>query len=299
MGYVGDLYSSSDGEDWTYDTDTTPAAYSNTGFRMNAFLEMAGGTYRQYSQLFFDGKRQGGMGTSTNYNQRFIDYDGALPGQSAESVNAQVYANAAQEFNGNWFCYYNDYSSGTETAHGDLQYSRDGIRWVTISEEWIPLGGASDFDSKGVYLGHELVHAGNDWRMYYSGTTNLHEDTSFTKSIGFAHIGYQRIGQVASIGTFTTHKVKTTGQLIINTEAEGGSVTAEVIDMSNGAVIPGYAHENCDAVTNDTFAATMTWGGNSLPVGSRVEIEFSISNAILYAYSVGLPSSQTVQQGDQ
>ena len=178
--------------------------------------------------------------------------------------------------------------------HLDLFFSRDGFSWAEVSDAWIPNGAGAAWDSKMIFGGKNLIREGNTWRYYYDGSDvphNVVED--FNTQIGLTTIGYQRIGQVTGTGTITTRDVIPIGGLTLNADVSSGSLTVAV--LSDGVALSGYDHGDFDTFSTDTYETAGTWGGATLPRGDPVQLQITISNATVYAYSVGVPESQVIE----
>lgn len=297
LGFAGDLHTSTDATNWTDAGSAIPAGRTYADWGPTALLAMSDGRFRHYTQLFTNSLRHGAMATATNYDAAWTHYNGSLQNLEASAATDQVYWTRVQEFGGNYLGYVTRYNNTTQKADVHLYFARDGVKWHRIASSWVPRGGAGTWDVNGIYGGPSMIRVGNSWLYYYSGTETLHNSQTFVKGLGYASIGYRRIGQIASTGTVRCAKVVARGPLTINANATGGSLTAALISSSTGAALSGYGHGDCATITNDVYAHEVMWGSKATPIGARVEVEFTLSNATLYSYSMGEPDSATIAQG--
>lgn len=233
-------------------------------------------------------------GTSTFVSDS-SDITGTFQGgritNASPDAQHEVYAVCVNYHDGLYLGFVPTYNGSTDKQIGiSLHVSRDGYKWTQKKDEsWLPIVNAT-WESGTIYSGDGLIHIGNEWWFYYVGSTSLeHTSPVVAGYIGLAKIGYQRLGQVSGTGDITT-QVMTTGPsyaLVLNANGTGGSVKAEVLD-DTGAVIPGYSKDSMDnAITGDTYATTVTWGGLGLPATKRIKLKFYLTSAILYHYSAG------------
>ncbi|MBD3292291.1 MAG: hypothetical protein GF393_05165 [Armatimonadia bacterium] len=85
--------------------------------------------------------------------------------------------------------------------------------------------------------------------------------------------------------------------LRLNADPGGGSVSVAVLNAETGAVVPGYDHSDCDAVT-DAVEGRVTWNGVGLPevTDESVRLEFRLTrpdtgaqSPELYEWMIGAP----------
>lgn len=182
-----------------------------------------------------------------------------------------------------------DYNKTAETIHANLYSVRAGYGTETLeSDGWIPLGAGAAWDDEMVIADGKFVRVGDDWRIYYSGSPEDHAAAAPRDSrVGFATIGFERIGAVTGTGTLTTKAFLPGAPLYVNVDASGGSaeLVAELLDTSD-TPIGGYEDTDCDPITEDTYEKEITWGGNPILTDREVKIKFYLTSATLYAYHV-------------
>lgn len=228
------------------------------------------------------------MSATTSITSSYNVVGGSLAGLSGTSTNAQCYRIGVHVHKGNWIGFVQDYNKSTETIHMDLYYSRDGWTWVQVYDEWIPLGTPGGNDDAQIQTGSALVKNGDDWWYYYAGIGALHGSNGpYPSDVYLITNGYERIGSIAGTGTFTTTTTRPTGNMTINTDASGGSVTVAVLNPTTLEPLPGYEHGAFDAITSDVYEQAATWGGKQIMFGRDVALEFSVTSATVYSYSVG------------
>ena len=76
-------------------------------------------------------------------------------------------------------------------------------------------------------------------------------------------------------------------RLVINAEAENGTIAVELIDES-GRALPGFGASDCDEFTGDEIRHTVTWNGKSdveAHAGTAVEVRFHLQRARLCSFT--------------
>lgn len=172
-----------------------------------------------------------------------------------------------------------------------LLVSRDCINWTTTDSAWFAIGAAAAWDDEWILPAARPIEIGNEWYLYYSGSASNHA-ASVPRN---AYVGAVTIpkGRIAGIGTTGTVRLKpiTLGvadALTVNCDASGGSLKVELLDEM-GQVIYGYARDDCDTITTDTYGTVVTWAGRGLIASRTVKIVFVLAGATLY--SLGLDAA--------
>ncbi len=174
-----------------------------------------------------------------------------------------------------------------------LVHSRDGRSWSRCQDRppVIP-NGPHDYDG-GCILGvaNGPILAEDEVRLYYTGITTTHGGYMPKKRITIARAAWRQDGWVSldageKPGTVETTPMAGTGQrLIVNADAAGGKLRAEVVDPS-GAPVPGYGLSECRPLTGDGVRQTVRWRTRStLPSCGALRIRFRFSKASLYSFS--------------
>lgn len=168
-----------------------------------------------------------------------------------------------------------------------LYTSRDHRTWHLLTDDWLSIGSAAQWDDEMIIPSLPLVRFANDWRLYYAGFAEDHATYPRNARIGYAHIGYGRIGGVGTTGYVRT-KAITVGAaeaLTVNANAAGGSIKAQLIDATTGNPVPNYTATESSTISSDTYSTEITWGGNSIPAGTY-KIRFDLTDATLHSFEV-------------
>lgn len=225
---------------------------------------------------------------TTSVAGNWYSYGVVIP---TEGTTNQKYALAIHEENGTYYAWVMVYNVTTEQIDSfDLYVSHDGLDYSLASRDWLNIGSATSWDDEMIINGGiTLTDTGaNVWRAYYAGAAENHAHAVPRNSqIGYASIAKGRLGQVSGSGEVVTAPMyNASGKLYVNAGASGGSLCAEVIDAATGLVLAGFAEEDCDTLTSDTFSTEITWGGVSLPTGQTIKLRFIIAGATLYSYEI-------------
>ena len=110
------------------------------------------------------------------------------------------------------------------------------------------------------------------------------------QGIGLAKLrvdGFVSIDAGAEVGTLTTRPLVFLGDtLVVNANAEGGSLVVEALDVK-GKIIDGFSGDDCMPITTDSVRHVVTWKGNPdchLLQARPIRLRFHIENAKLYAF---------------
>lgn len=177
-----------------------------------------------------------------------------------------------------------------------LGFSRDGFHWdrpdrrafLPVSERY------GDWNWGNVQsAGGGCLVVGDQLYFYVSGRSGVRGTTqSGTCATGLALLrrdGFASLDAGDSEGVVTTRPVRFTGrQLFVNAAAEGGQLTAEILDAA-GHVLEPFARQNCMPVTQDATRAAVTWrGADDLGrlAGQPVRFRFYLRRGSLYAFWV-------------
>lgn len=212
-------------------------------------------------------------------------------GEDRPSANIQ----ATQVF------YYGHYYMAYLPMHDDrgyleiqLAFSSDGIHWTRPWRKmFIGRGSEGAFDHGMVCMPLAPIMKDTQMVIYYGGCGVGHAGADGFMGIGRAYMrrdGFAsrsvRGKQEALLETLPLRN--TLGRLYLNADAESGVVTAALTDES-GDPIPGYTHECCDAITDDTAAFSccripLSWNGNDrLPENETVRLQLKFRNADIYS----------------
>ena len=180
-----------------------------------------------------------------------------------------------------------------------LYISRDGLNWTLKDPNWLPNSSTvGDWDYGMETTGENLVTVGNTWRYYYSADSELHDGSDGIGRLGYATVGYQRIGQISGTGNVITTAITTPSDevstLDLNADASAGTLSCELLS-TGGSVLSGYSESNFAPITTNTYDAVATWGGSQLlPMGLSFKVRCDLSNAVLYSYNIETVSSTQI-----
>jgi len=180
-----------------------------------------------------------------------------------------------------------------------LIYSPDGIRWKRLPEcePFIPPGPAGSFECGSIYsAGDHQVVLGDEIRFYYFGVNYTHGNAdpinSPTRKSGFGFATLKRDRYVgwqgaAVAGTLLTKPLKFAGrELHLNLEAKGGEARVALLG-ADGKVLAGFAAEDCEPISADSFDQAVKWRGSSdlsALAGKEVRVQFSLRQSALYTW---------------
>ena len=185
-----------------------------------------------------------------------------------------------------------------QRGHFDQQlaFSTDGIHW---KRPWrgnlISHGAPGRFDHGMVTQPADPIITETQMLLYYGGSTGSHVSHG-SLAIGRAMLrrdGFacwrscgDSVGQLTTVPFFRKNDA-----LYLNADAEGGWITAALLD-EDGRIIPGFTHENCIAIREDSAshpacAIRVCWYGQAgLPAGNHFSIALRFQNAAIYSIRI-------------
>ena len=101
--------------------------------------------------------------------------------------------------------------------------------------------------------------------------------------------GFASLDAGAAGGQIVTRPLAgTSGPLLLNANASGGSIQVEVLD-SEGNVVPGYSAAEFDVIGTDGIDLPATWGANTeLPATEdALSLRFIMQDASIYSFNAG------------
>ena len=182
---------------------------------------------------------------------------------------------------------------GSGTIDVQLTISHDNSNWDRVANQgtFIPLGKPDRWDDGMIFCAPVFNHC-NKTLIYYSGWDNSHDTKERRRSgIGLATLRLNGFVSLDAIekGNITTHLVKNAnGPLLVNVNAENGSLCAELLD-ANGKQISGYTIADCIPIRSDDISGLVQWKNHKdLPQGEQsFRIHFQIENASLFGFYAG------------
>jgi hypothetical protein len=195
---------------------------------------------------------------------------------------------------------YGGYYFGVLTMHDEtgkfnqqLAFSRDGLTWQRPWRGYFIAAGPEGTWDSGMVLGPvDPIVLDRELRFYYGGFPIIHHgtDTTWDSAIGFATLrrdGFAAWEADQEPGVLTTQPlVCPGGRLLVNADAQGGSVRVEVLD-ERGCPLPRFEREQSQPLTEDAVATPMTWV--SMPhlnvlTNRPIRLRFYLENARLFAF---------------
>ena len=220
-------------------------------------------------------------------------------------------------YNHNGFVYGDTYLGWVTWFHTEQQHprfprlelhlltSRDGLHYELAdpSAPVVPCGIIGDWDRWMTMLtGAPPVRVGDKLHIYYRGFSRRHKphglpkytDTYEAGGVGLATLrvdGFASLAAGFDGGRATTKPITFDGAtLSVNAKADAHArVLVEVLD-DKGQVIPGYAADECVAMTTDSVDHAVSWKANKdvgALAGRPVKLRFHLVNARLYSYRIG------------
>ncbi len=198
-----------------------------------------------------------------------------------------------------------------------LAYSRDGRKWhrpAVKDRTVIPCGPQGSLDSESVYPSENpIVKDGQTW-IYYLTQRNRHswwdiwakwEEAKSSRERAFGMLAkmpedhWVSLDAGANGGWLLTKamSVNLTGQILINADATGGAVEAELITPF-GQVVEGFGRRDCIAITADGKDQPLRWdnGGKVLDLSTQHRgglcFKFYLKNAKLYSFTIVEPDDE-------
>ena len=124
------------------------------------------------------------------------------------------------------------------------------------------------------YVDEGAAHGGDAPRTYYRYKQRLD--------------GFTSLDADDAIGTATTRPLVTDGsQLLLNVNATGW-IKVALLDAA-GNELPGFGLDDCDTISTDSTAHTVTWHGSSdlsRPASKAKRLKFAMQKAKLFAFEL-------------
>ncbi|NUQ65801.1 MAG: hypothetical protein HUU20_25325 [Pirellulales bacterium] len=190
-----------------------------------------------------------------------------------------------------------------------LAVSRDGLNVTRVKNgtRTLPVGPAGAWDSGYVFQFHCCLREGDNYRVYYRGTTTHHGTESYNdpapEMVGLATIRvngwtYYTPKTDEESGTVTTIPIQAPAGsrrgLTVNvagTAGRPGAFVVEVLDAATAEPIAGYAAADCASTAGDGLAVPVNWkAGDSLPAGKDIRLRFHLRAKGVRLYSFGFRS---------
>ena len=194
-------------------------------------------------------------------------------------------------YGGIYWGFLQHFDQDPQTIEIELVFSRDGLNWGRLPghPKLISVGEPGSWDCGMVGTGDRVIEVGDEWWLYYSGTSGYHDSTGRQTAIGllrFRKEGFVslRAGDLDSY--VLTRPIRWPGgHLAINSKSDGGFLTARVTDQRRNT-IEGFAHGDCTPFKGDSIRHTIDWNGGEIGDlrGSIIRLEFKFRNSDLFAF---------------
>ncbi len=182
-------------------------------------------------------------------------------------------------------------------AHTSLAWSRDGRTWVRDRAKFFePDDDPRAWDHAHAWIDEQLI-VGEKVYLYYGGYKQGHKVNRFEeRQIGLVTMPLDRYvarrASGAEPGTLRTVPFvlsKSSGKLSVNADASRGALLVQVRDAETGEILPGLRFADCRPLTRDGLRVPVRWrkAGLSGLAGRRVQLEFELTDASLFAFSFG------------
>jgi hypothetical protein len=179
--------------------------------------------------------------------------------------------------------------------------SNDGVhfREPVADHVFIPAGGDTDWDARGLLHGQGFENVGDKTYIYY-GTWDLSGVIKQHGAVGIAVFGRDRFAALSlrdpipAGGQFTSQPLPNNGPATLSLNVDGLSPTAtlrvEVIDK-NGTPIPGYSGAEAAIVRTSGFNTKVSWpGGDTIKCANtsyRFRVFFTGADATKIKFYAG------------
>lgn len=173
-----------------------------------------------------------------------------------------------------------------------LAWSTDGENWSRDRHSDIflaPDPNPAAWDHAHAWI-DSVLPVGDELYMYYGGYQYGHKIYG-DRGIGLVklprdrYVAQETVGD--EVGLLRTRLVTLSGDGIsLNVDAAEGQVQLQLLDIF-GQPIPGYSYADCQPITADALDAPVECAGSLLGLtGMLVQLEFTLDNARLYAFSL-------------
>jgi hypothetical protein len=186
------------------------------------------------------------------------------------------------------------YYRGIEKLDVELAWSRDGRAWQRVGRRapCFSFGGEGSWDSHWVQASHNPPQVDGDrMRFWYNGGNTKHgSGDAHRKSVGVASLrvdGFVSLDAGREEGVLVTDELpcEQPKLLTVNGSFPTGKLTAELLDLT-GAVLEGYAAENCSIDGTEGTRLAVRWNGQSRirPGVNAVKLRLRLHQGSLFSY---------------
>jgi len=252
------------------------------------------GKYVLYTRLYWLRRRMIARAESGDFHH-WTPIDAIITPELDDPFSYDIYTNGRTNYPGlpeYHLMFPQFYRRYTQTSEVRLMSSLDGIGWGRLpgGPVLVP-GDPGDWDGEYIYAGKDLIPLGPDRvAVPYAGYRYPHKyprwEGVLTRTAGWASWPEGRLSALVADaeGEFRTFEVQVTGsQLRVDAKVRRAG------ELRVGLVgVDGRAVENCDPVTGNERAKTITWRNNAdlgIAPGNAVRLHFRLRAAELYGFS--------------
>jgi hypothetical protein len=170
----------------------------------------------------------------------------------------------------------------------DIQFasSHDGITWTRLTRE--PFIALKD-DEQQLYMASGIVRQEDTLYLYYGVYYKTHgagpDPEGYVTRASLRLDGFVSVDAGDEDGRLTTVPMTFAGKHL-ELNVQGEDVRVGILD-EEGRAVQGFGLSDCDAVSGDHIARTVTWNGESdvsRLAGKTIRLVFRMTNAKLYAF---------------
>lgn len=206
----------------------------------------------------------------------------------------RFYAMPTIRYGGAYFGFLHHLQQEKMSVEVELVTSRDGFRWDRDPRrnKLIPVGHDTDWDKGMVYAADRVIENGDEWWLYYSG----HSDYHVADGGGWGSVGLLRFRKEGFVSVRADQSGRTSflvtrpfrwpgGDLVINSDARGGSVAVRVTDIRRDP-IGKFSYDDCSVFGGDSIRHRIEWKSADMRTlkGQLIRLEFRFVHADLFAF---------------
>ncbi len=176
-----------------------------------------------------------------------------------------------------------------------LATSRDGVHWQRHNDIFFDRNHSpGTWDHAMTWIG-SAVPVGDELFLYYGGYARGHKiEPTKERQIGLVKMPIDRFVAMEPDGEGRTGSLRTIplrlppgadSRLVLNADAKSGRIRVQARD-SAGAILPGFAFDDCAPITSDGVKLPVKWKGGSLPTGQIFQLDFELTGVKLFAFDV-------------
>lgn len=188
---------------------------------------------------------------------------------------------------------------GDERIWPELVYSPDGIHWTRVPgprPAVLPLGAGGTWDDGMIFTTNQPVLRDGRILVYYGGFDGPHNARNAAAGVGLASMrrdGFASLAADSGETAVTTVPLKgASGNLIVNADAQGGELRAELLDAA-GSPLSGYQKQDAEPFRGNRIDQPLRWKAKSSLPATPFRIRFWLKRAKLYSFFAGDSASHS------